>query len=140
MKFEPSPNAFTIPVRVYYKNTNASKIIYYANYLKFFERCRTEWMRSAGHDQRQLALDAGIGFVARKANCEYLRPAHLDDLLTVGLEVEKLTRVRVIFRQHVRRGDDELVTGTVEIACVDMATMKPAPIPDFLYSKLEALK
>ena len=129
MKFEPSPNAFTIPVRVYY-----------ANYLKFFERCRTEWMRSAGHDQRQLALDAGIGFVARKANCEYLRPAHLDDLLTVGLEVEKLTRVRVIFRQHVRRGDDELVTGTVEIACVDMATMKPAPIPDFLYSKLEALK
>jgi hypothetical protein len=67
-------------------------------------------------------------------------PAHLDDLLTVGLEVEKLTRVRVIFRQHVRRGDDELVTGTVEIACVDMATMKPAPIPDFLYSKLEALK
>ena len=140
MKFEPSPNAFTIPVRVYYEDTDAGGVVYNANYLKFFERCRTEWMRSAGHDQRQLALDAGIGFVARKANCEYLRPAHLDDLLTVGLEVEKLTRVRVIFRQHVRRGDDELVTGTVEIACVDMATMKPAPIPDFLYSKLEALK
>mgnify|MGYP000122527805 FL=1 len=140
MKFEPSLNAFTIPVRVYYEDTDAGGVVYYANYLKFFERCRTEWMRSAGHDQRQLALDAGIGFVARKANCEYLRPAHLDDLLTVGLEVEKLTRVRVIFRQHVRRGDDELVTGTVEIACVDMATMKPAPIPDFLYSKLEALK
>ena len=140
MKFEPSLNAFTIPVRVYYEDTDAGGVVYYANYLKFFERCRTEWMRSAGHDQRKLALDAGIGFVARKANCEYLRPAHLDDLLTVGLEVEKLTRVRVIFRQHVRRGDDELVTGTVEIACVDMATMKPAPIPDFLYSKLEALK
>ena len=140
MKFEPSPHAFTIPARVYYEDTDAGGVVYYANYLKFFERCRTEWMRSAGHDQRQLALDAGIGFVARKANCEYLRPAHLDDLLTVGLEVEKLTRVRVIFRQHVRRGDDELVTGTVEIACVDMATMKPAPIPDFLYSKLEALK
>ena len=140
MKHEQKPNAFTIPVRVYYEATDAGGVVYYANYLKFFERCRTEWMRSAGHDQRQLALDAGIGFVARKANCEYLRPAHLDDLLTVGLEVEKLTRVRVIFRQHVRRGDDELVTGTVEIACVDMATMKPAPIPDFLYSKLEALK
>ena len=125
---------------MYWEDTDAGGVVFYANYLKFFERCRTEWMRSAGHDQRQLALDAGIGFVARKANCEYLRPAHLDDLLTVGLEVEKLTRVRVIFRQHVRRGDDELVTGTVEIACVDMATMKPAPIPDFLYSKLEALK
>ena len=125
MKYEQSANAFSIPVRVYYEDTDAGGVVYYANYLKFFERCRTEWMRSAGHDQRQLALDAGIGFVARKANCEYLRPAHLDDLLTVGLEVEKLTRVRVIFRQHVRRGDDELVTGTVEIACVDMATMKP---------------
>ena len=140
MKYEPKPNAFTIPVRVYYEDTDAGGVVYYANYLRFFERCRTEWMRSAGHDQSALASEAGIGFVARKASCEYLRPARLDDQLTVGLEVEKLTRVRVVFRQHVRRGDDELVTGTVEIACVDMATMKPAPIPDFLYAKLEALK
>ena len=140
MKYEPKPNAFTIPVRVYYEDTDAGGVVYYANYLRFFERCRTEWMRSAGHDQSALASEAGIGFVARKASCEYLRPARLDDQLTVGLEVEKLTRVRVVFRQHVRRGDDELVTGTVEIACVDMATMKPAPIPDFLYAKLAALK
>ena len=140
MKFAPNANAFTIPVRVYYEDTDAGGVVYYANYLKFFEHCRTEWMRSAGHDQRQLALDAGIGFVARKASCDYLRPAQLDNQLTVGLEVEKLTRVRVVFRQHVRRGDEELVTGTVEIACVDMASMKPAPIPDFLYAKLETLK
>lgn len=140
MKYEPKPNAFTIPVRVYYEDTDAGGVVYYANYLKFFERCRSEWMRAAGHDQSALASEAGIGFVARKASCEYLRPARLDDQLTIGLEVEKLTRVRVVFRQHVRRGDDELVTGTVEIACVDMATMKPAPIPDFLYAKLEALK
>ena len=66
--------------------------------------------------------------------------ARLDDQLTVGLEVEKLTRVRVIFRQHVRRGDEELVTGTVEIACVDMASMRPAPIPQYLYQQLETLK
>jgi acyl-CoA thioester hydrolase len=114
-------------------------VVYYANYLKFFERCRTEWMRSAGHDQRQLALDAGIGFVARKANCEYLRPAHLDDLLTVGLEVEKLTRARHLpparpprrrrtghrhRRNRLRRHGDH----------------ETRPIPDFLYSKLEALK
>ena len=140
MKYEPKPNAFTIPVRVYYEDTDAGGVVYYANYLRFFERCRTEWMRFAGHDQSALASEAGIGFVARKASCEYLRPARLDDQLTVGLEVEKLTRVRVVFRQHVRRGDDELVTGTVEIACVDMATLKPAPIPDFLYAKLEALQ
>jgi acyl-CoA thioester hydrolase len=140
MKYEPKPNAFAIPVRVYYEDTDAGGVVYYANYLKFFERCRTEWMRAIGHDQSALAADAGIGFVARKATCEYLRPARLDDLLTVGLEVEKLTRVRIVFRHHARRGDAELVTGTVEIACVDMATLKPAPIPDFLYAKLEALK
>lgn len=140
MKYEPKPNAFTIPVRVYYEDTDAGGVVYYANYLKFFERCRTEWMRFAGHDQSALAAEAGIGFVARKASCEYLKPARLDDELIVGLEVEKLTRVRVVFRQHVRRGDDELVTGAVEIACVNMATMTPSAIPEFLHSKLEALK
>ena len=77
---------------------------------------------------------------ASVASCEYLKPARLDDQLTIGLEVEKLTRVRVVFRQHVRRGDEELVTGTVEIACVDIGKMAPAPIPEFLHRKLEALK
>lgn len=140
MKFEPKPNAFAIPVRVYYEDTDAGGVVYYANYLRFFERCRTEWMRFAGHDQSALAAEAGIGFVARKVSCEYLKPARLDDELSIGLEVEKLTRVRVIFRQHVRRGNEELVTGTVEIACVNMSSMTPAKIPEFLHSKLEALK
>ena len=140
MKYEQSANAFSIPVRVYYEDTDAGGVVYYANYLKYFERCRTEWMRRIGHDQSQLASDSGIVFVARKASCEYLKPARLDDQLTVGLEVEKLTRVRVVFRQHVRRGDEELVTGTVEIACVSSTDMRPSPIPDFLYEKLESLK
>ncbi len=90
-------------LRFWNEDTDAGGVVYYANYLKFFERCRTEWMRAAGHDQSVLAAEAGIGFVARQASCEYLRPARLDEELTVGLEVEKLTRVRVIFRQHVRR-------------------------------------
>ncbi|MCL2345913.1 MAG: tol-pal system-associated acyl-CoA thioesterase [Desulfobulbus sp.] len=140
MKFTPSPNAFTISVRVYYEDTDAGGVVYYANYLKFFERCRTEWMRQAGYDQSALAAGAGIGFVARKASCDYLRPARLDDQLTVGLEVERLTRVRIVGRQYVRRGNEELVTGRVEIACVDMASMRPAPIPESLYQQLEALK
>lgn len=133
-------NAFTIPVRVYYEDTDAGGVVYYANYLRFFERCRTEWMRFAGYGQAQLAAEAGIGFVARKASCEYLKPARLDDALEIGLEVEKLTRVRVVFRQWARRGDELLVTGSVEIACVNMASMTPAPIPDYLHAKLEALK
>ena len=69
MKYEPKPNAFSIPVRVYYEDTDAGGVVYYANYFKFFERCRTEWMRFAGHDQSALAAEAGIGFVARKASC-----------------------------------------------------------------------
>ena len=140
MSSQPHQPSFSIPVRVYYEDTDAGGVVYYANYLRFFERCRTEWMRSAGYGQAQLAAEAGIGFVARKASCEYLKPARLDDLIEVGLSVEKLTRVRVVFRQSVRRGDEELVTGEVEIACVNMATMTPAPIPDFLHTRLEQLK
>ncbi|MCL2523581.1 MAG: tol-pal system-associated acyl-CoA thioesterase [Betaproteobacteria bacterium] len=142
MRSAPSPNptAFTLPVRVYYEDTDAGGVVYYANYLRFFERCRTEWMRQIGYDQSALAVEAGIGFVARKASCEYRRPARLDDCLTVGLEVEKLTPVRIVFRQQVRRGDEELVVGSVEIACVNMTTMRPAPIPDDLYRQLEMLK
>lgn len=140
MKHEQKPNAFAIAVRVYYEDTDAGGVVYYANYLKFFERCRSEWMREIGHDQSQLAAEAGVVFVARKASCEYLKSARLDDLLMVSLEVERLTRVRVIFRQHVRRGDDDLVSGVVEIACVDAVKMTPAPIPEFLHRKLEAMQ
>ena len=94
MNLEPTAKAFTIPVRVYYEDTDAGGVVYYANYLRFFERCRTEWMRQIGHDQSQLAADAGIAFVARKASCEYLKPARLDDMLRVGLEVEKITKLK----------------------------------------------
>ena len=140
MKSEPKPSAFTIPIRVYYEDTDTGGVVYYANYLKFFERCRTEWVRLSGHDQAVLASEHGVAFVARKANCEYLRPARLDDLLTIGLQIEKMTRVRIVFSQTVHRGEELLVTGSVEIACVNTANMAPAPIPDFLYSKLDALK
>ena len=133
-------HAFTIPVRVYYEDTDAGGIVYYANYLRFFERCRTEWMRSAGYGQAQLLSEHGIGFVARKATCDYRKPARLDDEITIGLEVERLTRVRVIFRQWARRGDELLATGQVEIACVDLGAMSPTPIPDSLLAALETLK
>ena len=147
MKFEPSPNAFTIPVRVYYEDTDAGGVVYYANYLKFFERCRTEWMRMVGHDQSDLARDARIAFVVKSVSCEYLKPARLDDALSVGLEVEKLGRAQVVFRQHVRRaapgavdGWEELVSGAIQIVCVNVDKMKTAAIPDFLRTKLEALQ
>lgn len=142
------PNAFTIPVRVYYEDTDAAGVVYYANYLKFFERCRTEWLRSIGRDQSVLAAQHDIGFVVRSASAEYLKPARLDDALLIGLEVEKLGRAQVTFRQHVRRpvidengvvGTEELVTGHIRIACVSVSAMKSTAIPKELREQLEAL-
>jgi acyl-CoA thioester hydrolase len=146
-KHDQKPNAFTIPVRIYYEDTDAGGVVYYANYLKFFERCRTEWLRDIGHDQADLLRDPGIAFVVRTVNVEYLKPARLDDQLMVGLEVEKITRAQIFFRQHIRRanpdtdgGWDELVTGTIQIVCVNSTLMKTTSIPPLLRTKLETLQ
>ena len=147
MKHEQKPNAFTIPVRIYYEDTDAGGVVYYANYLKFFERCRTEWLREIGHDQADLLRDPGIAFVVRTVSVEYLKPARLDDQLVVGLEVEKISRAQIFFRQHIRRanpgaanGWDELVSGTIQIVCVNSALMKTTSIPPLLRTRLEALQ
>ena len=147
MKYEQKPNAFTIPVRIYYEDTDAGGVVYYANYLKFLERCRTEWLRAIGHDQADLLRDPGIAFVVRSVNIEYLKPARLDEMLWVGLEVEKITKSQIFFRQHIRRanpdavgGWDELLTGKIQIICVNAALMKITSIPSLLRTKLEAIQ
>jgi len=151
MKHEQKPNAFTIPVRIYYEDTDAGGVVYYANYLKFLERCRTEWLRTMGHEQADLLRDPGIAFVVRSVNVEYLKPARLDDMLTVSLEVEKITRSQIFFRQHIRRanseardGWDELISGRIQIVCVsispDEAQMKVTSIPASMRSQLEAIQ
>jgi len=140
MKHQHSPHAFIIPVRVYYEDTDAAGVVYYANYLRYFERCRTEWMRAIGHGQADFNRDEGLGFVVRRVSVDYQKPARLDDALTVGLEVEKLGRAQVVVRQFVLRGDEELVTGTVQIVCVDLQKLKSAAIPEHLLTKLKALQ
>ena len=147
MKHAQKPNAYTIPVRIYYEDTDAGGVVYYANYLKFLERCRTEWLREIGHEQADLLRDPGIAFVVRSVALEYLKPARLDELLSVGLEVEKITRSQIFFRQHIRRanpagedGCDELVSGKIQIVCVNSALMKITSIPALLRTKLEALQ
>lgn len=102
MKHEQKPNAFTIPVRIYYEDTNAGGVVYYANYLKFLERCRSEWLREIGHDQGDLLREPSIAFVVRSVNLEFLKPARLDELLSVSLEVEKISRSQIFFRQHIQ--------------------------------------
>jgi acyl-CoA thioester hydrolase len=147
MKHEQKPNAYTIPVRIYYEDTDAGGVVYYANYLKFLERCRTEWLREIGHDQADLLRDPGVAFVVRSVSVEYLKPARLDDMLSVSLEVEKTTKSQIFFRQHIRRsnpavaeGWDELVSGRIQIVCVNSALMKITSIPLPLRTKLEALQ
>ena len=147
MNHEQKPNAFRIPVRVYYEDTDAGGVVYYANYLKFLERCRTEWLRAIGHEQGDLLRDPGIAFVVRSVSLEYLKPARLDDALTVSLEVEKITRSQIFFRQHIRRASpavngaaDELVSGKIQIVCVNAAQMKITSIPAPLRAQLEAIQ
>ena len=140
MKSEKKPNVFTLPVRVYFEDTDAGGVVYYANYLKYLERCRTEWLRSDGHQQGELLRDASIAFVVRSISVDYLKPARLDDLLSVSMEVERITRAQIFFRQSIRRGDEELLTAQVQVVCVNPAQMKIVSIPTLLRTQLEAIQ
>jgi acyl-CoA thioester hydrolase len=145
MTQEEKPKAFAIPVRIYFEDTDAGGVVYYANYLKYLERCRTEWLRSIGCDQSELLRDLGIAFVVRSIGFEYLQPARLDDLVSVELEVERISRVQIFFRQQIRRarpagGSDELASGRIQVVCVNCAQMKITSIPALLRAKLEALQ
>ncbi|TAM04245.1 MAG: tol-pal system-associated acyl-CoA thioesterase [Paraburkholderia sp.] len=127
---------FTWPVRVYYEDTDAGGIVFYANYLKFFERARTEWLRACGVDQRRLADETGVLFVVRRTALDYRAPARLDDIVTIVSRIEKLGRASVDFMQEAWRGETLLVTGSIRVACVDGATMRPAAMPDHVYDAL----
>lgn len=145
MKHEQKPNAFTIPVRIYYAETDAGGVVYHSKYLDLLERCRTEWLRQLGHNQQKLISEHNIVFVVRNINIDYLRPGRLDDLLQIGLEVDKLGRSQIVFRQHVRRQEEdgswtELAAARVQIVCIDFAKFKSAPIPDWLRAQLETLQ
>jgi acyl-CoA thioester hydrolase len=147
MDDEPKPTTFTCPVRIYYEDTDAGGVVYYANYLKYLERCRTEWLRAAGHRQADLLRDPGIAFVVRRLAVEYLRPARLDDELIVGLEVERISRAQIFFRQYIRRAGEggdrssqDLIHAAVHIVCVHARQMRAVSIPAILRNKMEALQ
>lgn len=131
-------------VRVYYEDTDAGGIVYYANYLKYLERARTELLRALGFEQRPLAEDTGIAFAVRALSAEYLRPAKLDDRLAIHTAVEDLGRAQVTFAQSVMRThesmNETLLTATVRVACLDLARGKPTAMPNDLHAKLAALK
>ena len=123
---------FSWPVRVYYEDTDAGGVVYYANYLKFFERARTEWLRSLGLNQDKLAQEEGLIFVVRRALLDFARPARLDDMLEVTVEPRKLARVYVDLVQEARCGTQVLARAEIRVACLSHESFKPAAIPQSL--------
>ncbi len=134
------PARFTWPVRVYWEDTDGQGVVYYANYLKFMERCRTEWLRAIGVDQVRLRAEQGLIFVIIALEADYKRPARLDDELTVTCEIEAHTRTTFMFRQEIFRGGDRaelLVNGRTRAACLDAGSMKPKAFPTVLVQELD---
>ena len=126
---------FEWPVRVYWEDTDGGGVVYYANYLKFLERARTEWLRALGYSQTALAVDPGILFMVVNLQLEYLKPARLDDALRVTCEPERDGRVSMRIRQRILRDDgsgEPLVLADVRVACLDARSLRPRRIPEFV--------
>jgi 4-hydroxybenzoyl-CoA thioesterase len=121
-------SSFQLPVRVYIEDTDAGGIVYYVNYLKFMERARTEFMRSYGFDKPAI-VEGGKLFVVHSADIKYLRPALLDDQLTITACISKLARSYLIFTQTIERHGELICTGTIKVACVLQQSMKPVAMP-----------
>lgn len=132
-------SVFRFPVRVYWEDTDGAGIVYYASYLRFLERARTEWLRSLGHSQQQLARESGIVFTVVSLAVEYRAPARLDDELEVTCEPRPEGAASVSFAQRIyraaRTGSDAarpLLEAKVRVACVDARTLRPQRLPPFL--------
>lgn len=133
---DPLSDAFVWPVRVYWEDTDAGGVVYYANYLKFLERARSEWLRTLGIGQSDLAARDRVVFVVRHVTADYLRPARYDDLLEVLCRVDELGGASLTLAQEVRLGDKVLLTARVRIACVEMTGFRPAKIPPHVMQRL----
>ncbi|MFG6431421.1 tol-pal system-associated acyl-CoA thioesterase [Roseateles sp. LYH14W] len=130
--------SFEFPIRVYWEDTDAGGIVFYANYLKFFERARTEWLRAAGVEQHQLREDTGLIFVVAATNMRYAAPARLDDLLTITVEPEPAGRASLVVRQRALRGGTLLAEGEIRIGCVRADDLKPQRLPDSVVAAITA--
>jgi len=132
--------SFRFTVRVYYEDTDAGGVVYYANYLKFMERARTEWLESLGFPLAAFEQAHGVVFVVHRVAIDFLRPARLNDALDVTVEVLDRGAARLDLRQAVRRGDELLTDARVTLACVDAQALRPRRIPDALAGALETLQ
>jgi acyl-CoA thioester hydrolase len=131
---------FDLPVRVYYEDTDAAGVVYYANYLRFCERGRTEWLRALDFDQQRLLAESNAAFVVRSVQADYLAPARLDDRLIVSSAVHDLRAASVFFTQRIFREhrDKPLFVAEIKIVCVNLAQARPMQWPDAILAKINA--
>jgi len=130
----------TLPIRVYYEDTDAGGVVYYANYLKFFERSRTESLREIDVHQSEL-LKQNIAFVVKKVEMDYIKSARFDDLLLVKTWVESHRKASLVFKQEIfHENGDLLCTATTLIACVNLQRMKPTAIPVEIIKELNCAR
>ncbi len=132
------PIEFTWPVRVYYEDTDAGGVVYYANYLKFLERARTEYLRDLGFEQDQLKQEYGIIFAVHRLSIEYMRPAVFNDALSVTASIVDQGRARLTFKQMITKENDNtrICSANVTIACLNAEKFTPARIPDHILEVL----
>lgn len=124
---------FYWPVRVYWEDTDAGGVVYYANYLKFLERARTEWLSALGLEQDRIAAEAGVIFVVRRVEADYLKPARFNDRLSVVSRLVELNRASLVMKQTIDREGESLLNAVVKVACVDQKQFRPAKIPEFIH-------
>lgn len=127
---------FSLPVRVYFQDTDAGGVVYHASYVNFMERARTEWLRAHGYSNAGLMKEFGVVFVVRTIKLDYLKPALLDDMLEVTAKIKDMGRSRLSLWQTVRRGDEVLAEAEVHLACVSRESFKPVSVPEVLGEQL----
>lgn len=134
---QPEP-VFHWPVRIYYEDTDAGGVVYHANYIRFMERARTEFLRSLGIGLAALERDHGVVFAVRALSIDYRKPARLDDWLEVTVAFEAVRAASILFTQSIRRDGEPLCEGRVRVASLSAAHFKPVAIPDFMLERLAA--
>ncbi len=139
MKAHRPRETFHFPVRVYYEDTDAAGVVYYANYLKFMERARTEWLSALGFDLVAIEREYGIVFVVHRLEVDFRAPAQLSDRLDVSMTLTDLGRARLGADQDICRGKEILTQARVALACINPSTRRPARVPAPLFARMEAL-
>ena len=130
-----SAPSFAASFDVYWEDTDAGGVVYYANYLRFLERCRTDWLRALGVDQQQLRAERKLQFVVVNITVDFLRPAVLHDEIIVTAALERLAGATIHFGQTIMRGGEQLIDAAVRVACLDSGTLKPRAIPKDLFTE-----